>query len=199
METISYNVFEGSKIRELILPKTLSQLFNGVFNGCDELSTVIVREGNTTFDSRNNCNAVIITASNALLMGCKNTVIPDGVKEIAPKAFYGCKGLTSISLPESVVTIGDLAFYDCPNLISVTVAAEPCTITENTFSNRANATLYVKYGTRGRYAVADYWKEFKEIKEYGDAPVFGDLNGDGQVTIADVTFLVNLILGKNTQ
>lgn len=52
----------------------------------------------------------------------------------------------------------------------------------------------MKYGTRGRYAVADYWKEFKEIKEYGDAPVFGDLNGDGKVNIADVTVLVNIIL-----
>ena len=27
----------------------------------------------------------------------------------------------------------------------------------------------------------------------------GDLNADGQVSIADVTFLVNIILGKNTQ
>ena len=194
LEAINYHAFEGSKIRELILPKTLSNLDNNAFEGCDELSSIVVNEGNPTYDSRDNCNAVILTAYNAIKTGCKNTTIPESVKEIMPYAFYGCKGLTSISLPESVVTIGDYAFCECPNLISVKVAAEPCTITENTFSNRYNATLYVKYGTRGRYAVADYWKQFKEIIEYGDAPVFGDLNGDGKVNIADVTVLVNIIL-----
>ena len=58
-------------------------------------------------------------------------------------------------------------------------------------------TLYVPNGTKAAYEAADYWKEFKEIVEY--KVVYkntGDVDGDGKLTIADVTKLVNMILGK---
>jgi hypothetical protein len=41
----------------------------------------------------------------------------------------------------------------------------PPEITENTFTNRFNATLYVPYGCSAVYAAADYWKDFMEIVE----------------------------------
>ena len=54
---------------------------------------------------------------------CKDTeiVIPseyDGFPVIAigDDAFYGCKGLTSITIPDSVTSIDNYAFYGCDNL-----------------------------------------------------------------------------------
>jgi len=41
----------------------------------------------------------------------------------------------------------------------------PINISHYTFSNRANAILYVPYGCSEAYEAADYWNEFKEIVE----------------------------------
>jgi hypothetical protein len=67
-----------------------------------------------------------------------------------------------------VKDIGSFAFSGCNNLTSVKAEMPiPVTITQGVFSNRANATLYVKQGCKAAYMAADYWKEFKEIIEIG--------------------------------
>ena len=40
-------------------------------------------------------------------------VIPEGIKQIAGGAFYGCSSLTSITIPNSVTSIGEAAFSGC--------------------------------------------------------------------------------------
>ena len=63
------------------------------------LTSIVVEEGNTVYDSRNNCNAIIETASNTLHIGCKNTVIPNSVESIGDWAFSYCSCLTSVTIP----------------------------------------------------------------------------------------------------
>ena len=89
--------------------------------GCDSLNSIKVEEGNAKYDSRENCNALIETESNTLIVGCKNTFIPKGVEIIGEKAFYTCENLTDIIIPEGVITIGDWAFAVCSSLTSVVV------------------------------------------------------------------------------
>ena len=69
----------------------------------------------------------------------------------------------------------------------------PLTINQFSFPNRKNATLYVPQGCKAAYEAAAYWKEFKQIVEMVNA----DVNKDGDITIADVTALVNILLGKD--
>jgi len=67
-----------------------------------------------------------------------------------------------------VTSIGENVFYLCKALISVTMEkSSPVNINVSCFSNSKNATLYVPYGSKDAYAAADYWKDFKEIVEYG--------------------------------
>lgn len=50
-------------------------------------------------------------------------VIPEGVTEIKPYAFYGAKFLTSVSLPDSCKTVGDFAFsiFENNKITSITL------------------------------------------------------------------------------
>ena len=85
------------------------------------LTSVVVEEGNTVYDSRENCNAIIETESNTLIVGCQNTIIPNSVTSIGDFAFAYCSGLTSVEIPNSVTSIGDYAFANCFRLTSVEI------------------------------------------------------------------------------
>ncbi len=105
----------------ITIPNTVTSIGNLVFDGCSGLVSITVEAGNPIYDSRNMCNAIIRTADNTLIAGCKNTTIPNSVTSIDKLAFYDCIGLTSITIPNSVASIGDAAFYGCSGLTSITI------------------------------------------------------------------------------
>ena len=53
----------------------------------------------------------------------KTYIIGDAVKSVGEGAFYGCSGLTSITIPNSVTSIGDDAFAECSSLTSVSIGS----------------------------------------------------------------------------
>ena len=119
---IGDNSFYGcSGLTSISIPNSVTNIGSGAFSGCSGLSSIIVESGNLYYDSRDNCNALIETSSNTLILGCKNTIIPNTVTAIGDNSFYGCSGLASISIPDSVTTIGSSAFYNCSGLTSVTI------------------------------------------------------------------------------
>lgn len=99
----------------LNIPSNVESIGTSSFKYC-EFSGMTVDPANPVFDSRDNCNAIIITNTNGLLTGCANTVIPNSVTSIGENAFSGLNGLTSIEIPESVTSIGAGAFSFCFNL-----------------------------------------------------------------------------------
>ncbi len=94
-----------------------------------------MNDENPVYDSRDNCNAIIKTATNTLLYGCKNTVIPSSVTAIGGGAFSGCSELTSIAIPNSVTSIGGGAFSGCSNLTSIAIPNSVTSIGGSAFSN----------------------------------------------------------------
>ena len=87
------------------IPNSVTSIGMYAFSGCTGLRRISVESGNTIYDSRNNCNAIIETATNKLMAGCQNTIIPNSVTSIGYHAFYECTELTSITIPNSVTKI----------------------------------------------------------------------------------------------
>lgn len=108
------------KLEALHIPSTLAAIPSGTFSNCRNLTAITVADGNTIYDSRNGCNAIIETATNTLLLGCVNTAIPQDVEHIAARAFYSCQGWEELVIPDAVQTVGDEAFYNCRLLTSMT-------------------------------------------------------------------------------
>ena len=103
------------------IPSSITTIKFDQFVYCPNLSSITVSSGNSKYDSRNNCNAIIETASNTLMAGCRNTIIPNSVTSIYHDAFLGCSNLTSIDISSSVKNIGQGAFAYCSSLTSLII------------------------------------------------------------------------------
>ena len=156
--SIGKNAFYGcTGLTSITIPNSVTTIGNDAFRGCTGLTSIKVETGNTKYDSRDNCNAIIETASNTLIRGCKATSIPASVTSIGDLAFFVCtsltsieipnsvtsigsgafeycKGLTSINIPNSVTSIGDLAFFECTGLTSINIPNSVTTIGDNAFA-----------------------------------------------------------------
>lgn len=144
LKKIGDNAFRGcTSLETLHLPPSLNYLSPTAFYRCSSLNSITVDDNNTTYDSREGCNAVIETTTNTLVLGCSSTVIPDGVTEIGQNAFVG-SNIASIHIPSSVTRMGEDAFDDCPHLASVHIddIASWCSID---FANEKATPLYPRY------------------------------------------------------
>ena len=135
VQSIGDYAFRGCQLQSIEIPSGMQSIGEEAFlNNSFSLNSIKVQSGNPNYDSRNDCNALIETSSNTLLIGCKNTVIPNTIIRIGGAAFSGCSGLTSINIPNSVTSIGGSAFYRCSGLTSIVLPDAVTVIGYATFS-----------------------------------------------------------------
>lgn len=108
-----------SGLTSITIPSSVTSLGIECFSGCSGLESITVEEGNSVYDSRNNCDAIIVTSENQMFVGCKNTIIPNSITSLGDYSFEDCTGLTSIDIPNSVTSLGDYSFRYCSSLATV--------------------------------------------------------------------------------
>lgn len=133
LTTLEEGAFYGcSGLKKIAIPQNCVTIGEDAFYNCSGLEEISVEKENPAFDSRQDCKALIDSKSNTLLRGGKNSVVPDGVTEIAEDAF-AYTGITEITLPDSVIKIGKNAFTSCELLKSVVLPANITSIGDDTF------------------------------------------------------------------
>ena len=132
--SIGHQAFAGAKIDSVFISKNVTTISGVPFLSCPALESIIVEEGNTVYDSRNNCNAIIKTSENALVVGCNGTIIPEDVTVIDTAAFLGSY-IEKITIPASVIEIKEEVFAHCTNLISTVLSENIQTIGKNAFQD----------------------------------------------------------------
>ena len=137
--TIGSSAFYGCVgLKEITVPGSVKKIGYDAFNYCRNLETMSVERTNTVYDSRNNCNAIIETSTNTLVSGCRNSVIPEGIRVIGYRAFYNCTTLKSITIPNSVTDIGSYAFCSCDSLRSIVIPSSVTYIANQAFGSSDN-------------------------------------------------------------
>ena len=185
--TIGERAFYGSQnFHSIKIPSSVSYIGKEAFADCHDFTSIVVDAGNLVYDSREDCNAIIESESNTLIVGCESTKIPESVTSIGDyafsqcylrsveipnsvtsigeKAFFYCRFLNSVVIPNSVTSIGDGAFHWCDELNNITCLNQIPPQNYDAFDNY-NATLYVPYGAKSAYSTAEYWKNFENIEE----------------------------------
>lgn len=280
--TIEMGAFVHTHIDSIFIPASVNSIASAAFTGCNELLSVRVDENNPTYDSRDNCNAIIETATNKLVCGFISTVIPESVTELSPMCFNDgmCpSNLSSIVIPDNVTTIGNRAFSACTMLKDVKIGPSLTSIGDYAFAQTAiehisfpaslatigsgafylcdsivditcmgitppaaqeiygcyyhdpeliyhNAKLFVPNESIEAYRAHEEWGRFTHIVPFigagpgdvdgdgniaikdvtglidtllsgGELPAYCDVDGDGTVTIKDVTALIDMLLGGN--
>lgn len=110
-------------LKTIIIGNSVKTLDLSAFYGCKALTSIVVTPDNTVFDSRSSCNAIIESASNKMILGCKTSTIPEGVTDIASNVFTYCSAPKNISLPSTLLSIADNAFSGCDSLTTLVIPA----------------------------------------------------------------------------
>ena len=202
--------FCSSGLTSVVIPSSVTSIGRYAFGRSSDLISLIVADGNTVYDSRDNCNAIIETATNTLVAGCKNTVIPNSVTGIGNNAFEGCTGFTSVEIGNNITSIGDYAFAYCFGLTSVRIGNSVTSIGDFAFESCSGltsitslipaeelipqisyafygvdknaCTLYVPLGAKSTYASTSGWSEFTNIVELVPTDVTITINQYGNAT-----------------
>ena len=158
--TIDYRAFNGcSGITSLTIPSSVTSIGYEAFYGCSSLSSIVVSSDNPIYDSRNNSNAIIETASNTLVLGCLNSIIPNTVTSIGSSSFKGC-GLINMNIPNSVTSIGYKAFDECSSLTNLTIGKSVKEIKEYAFRGCSSLKTFVSLNRIPPQAYKYYFDEW---------------------------------------
>ncbi len=201
-----------SSLTSVTIPNSVTSIGEIAFLWCSSLTSLSVEAGNTVYDSRNNCNAIIETSTNTLIVGCQNTTIPNSVTSIGNyafcscssrfcvlgictenNAFSACSSWTSMTIPNSVTSIGNYAFYYCSSLTSVTIGNSVTSIGDNAFygcSSLTSVTIPNSVTSIGNFA-------FKSCSSLTSVTIGNSVTSIGEDAFCYCSSLTSVTIGNS--
>ena len=130
--------------------------------------------------------------------------IPDYVEKIHSYAFFGCEGLKSVTIPASVTSIGSTAFgyyYDVDfervfKVSGFTIYGYKYTAAER-YAN-SNGFTFIALDDQPTEPTQAPTVEPSDPTKTTDREIFGDIDGDGVITVVDSTFLQRYTIHAET-
>lgn len=155
-------------LESIIIPSSVTKIQGPLFSQSNNIRSIEVAQNNKVYDSRDNCNAIIETATNTLFSACSYSTIPSSVTTIRSSAFCDCEYLASIDIPNSVTTIESFAFVGCARLTQITCRANVPPTTGRmglVFDDVAKSIpVYVPASSIDAYKSAPYWALFTNFQ-----------------------------------
>ena len=190
LKAIPSYAFASTAVTSITIPGNVETIGDNAFYGCSHLTSLMIKEG-------------VVNINSGAFSGCStlpSVVIPNTVKTVGYQAFYKCAELEELILGSNVKTIGSEAFDFCNDLKTITSCNEEAPVMGSVycFSVYGTAKLYIPIGASASYAATNYWSKFTDITETNiinpSKPKVGDVTNDGEVNIADVNFIIDIIL-----
>lgn len=147
-EIQTYAFENCNQLKEIHLPNSLSIIDNDAFSNCSSLNGIYVNSGNTVYS--NDTYGVLYSKDKTTLIRAPLNladpyVIPDSVKAIGDRAFFGCKNLKNITIPDGITGIDWYTFSNCTNLTTIVIPKSLTSIGYEVFRGCTNlATVYYK-------------------------------------------------------
>ena len=198
LEKIGRFAFEITDISSLTIPSTVSDLGVGFLADTEKLDDIRVAEGNPYFKAidgvlydKDVCKLLKVTVGHTLLSipktvkyidygaitytDLRTLVIPNNVEEVCRFAVRNNNNLKTIVIGSGVNKIGFLAFGDNDALKSIfSRNPEPVVLSEGflmDYEQTPAITLFVPEGSKQKYAAAENWNQFTNIREYSLAGI----------------------------
>ncbi len=227
LQTINMNAyFRCTNLNRFTVPSTVTTITGNPCVGATSLTAFTVAEGSEYFAAYDGClyatNGLTVkpganrvegdvlaglTALVGVPTGWQQSVlsVPEGVTVIANQAAREATSITEVELPSTLVEIRPSAFSSITGITRVTCLATTPPDSGDYFTDAVyqNATLYVPMRSRDLYMNAEGWSKFQHIEgiDTGDDEhsMLGDVNHDGNVTIGDVTTLIDHLLDESIE
>ena len=175
VKNISESLKNFTNLESVYISSTVTNIALSAMSENIKLAKIVVSPDNQAYDSRDNCNAYIVTSSGLLAGGCMNTIVPIGVKEIGYGAFQKCKSLTNINLPEGITNIGAYAFYGCDGLTKVE------------FPSTLKSLQVYSFGACSHIKLYDFRKH-TTIPTLGSSAAFAYISTENKIVVPDALY-----------
>ena len=202
----------GSQLQSIYIPASVTSIGSTSYGGkivSPTVSSIVVDSNNTYYDSRDNCNCIIETATDRIIQGCVNSTIPNSIKIIGYQALAACQ-FTNLVIPEGVTTIESYGLQSNTKLVTLKLpstltlmmsyateycgrllnvycyATTPPTLYGSNFTSVSGDTLYVPVASKSAYQSATNWST--AFTNYvGLCEVTSTVTGSGSVSPSSAT------------